>query len=66
MDTQLVAALARLAGLKQALADFPEDVAVAAATAAAARTGFTPPADPATEPWPPMRVPAPATPRIAP
>jgi hypothetical protein len=59
VDKQLVAALVRLAGLKIALADFPEDVAAAAAIAAQARAGFTPPADPAAEPWPPMRAPAP-------
>jgi len=65
VDKQLVAALARLAGLKDTLADFPEDVAAAAALAANARAGFTPPADPAAEPWPPMRVPAPPAPMAA-
>jgi hypothetical protein len=57
MDKPIVAALVRLAGLEHALADFPEDVAAAAAIAANARRGFTPPADPAAEPWPPMRAP---------
>jgi hypothetical protein len=59
VDKQLVADLAGLAGLQDALADFPEDVAIAATIAANARRSFTAPADPAVEPWPPMRVPAP-------
>jgi hypothetical protein len=62
VDKQLVAALARLAGLEGTLADFPEDVAAAATIAANARRGFTPPADPAAEPWPPMRAPEPPAP----
>ncbi len=53
---ELVMALARAAGLEKALAEFPEDVAAAAATAAPHLRAFEAPTDPAVEPWPPMRV----------
>ena len=55
MDKELVAALARIAGLDRALADFPEDVAAAAAQAGLHRGVMHSPEDPADEPWPPMR-----------
>jgi len=56
MDQQLVAALARAAGLDKALAEFPEDVAAAAAQAWNNAGVIQVPHDPAAEPWPPMRV----------
>jgi hypothetical protein len=55
MDEQLVAVLARAAGLEKALAEFPEDVAVAAAQALNNAGVIKVPDDPAAEPWPPMR-----------
>jgi len=56
MDQQLLAALARAAGLERALADFPDDVAAAAAQAINNAGVVQLPQDPAAEPWPPMRV----------
>jgi len=50
-----VVTLARLAGLERALAEFPEDVAAAAAPALGHRHILHAPTDPAAEPWPPMR-----------
>ena len=55
MDEQLVALLARAAGLEKALAEFPEDVAAAAAQALNNAGAIQLPTDPAAEPWPPMR-----------
>lgn len=55
MDQQLVAALARAAGLEKALAEFPEDVAAAAAQALNNAGAMRIPTNPAVEPWPPMR-----------
>jgi len=55
MDQQLLAALARAAGLDKALADFPDDVAAAAAQAMNNAGVVEFPRDPAAEPWPPMR-----------
>jgi len=55
MDKELVAALARMAGLDRALAEFPEDVAAAAAQASLHRGTMHAPENPAEEPWPPMR-----------
>ena len=55
MDKDLIAKLARAAGLGRALADFPDDVAAAAEQASRAVERITPPADPRAEPWPPMR-----------
>jgi thiamine pyrophosphate-dependent acetolactate synthase large subunit-like protein len=52
---EFVAALARAAGLERALAEFPEDVAAAAAQALNNTGVIQVPADPAVEPWPPMR-----------
>ncbi len=51
----MIASLARAAGLDKALADFPADVAAAARQALSNAGSFTVPADPAAEPWPPMR-----------
>jgi len=56
MDQQLLAALARAAGLNSALADFPDDVAAAAAQAMNNADIVQVPQDPTAEPWPPMRV----------
>jgi thiamine pyrophosphate-dependent acetolactate synthase large subunit-like protein len=51
----IVEALARAAGLHKALADFPDDVAAAAAQALDNAGAVKVPTDPAAEPWPPMR-----------
>lgn len=51
----IVVALAKAAGLDKALADFPEDVAAAAAQALNNAGAMQVPTDPAAEPWPPMR-----------
>lgn len=56
MDKELVAVLAKAAGLEKALAEFPEDVAIAAAQALNNSGGMQVPEDPTVEPWPPMRV----------
>jgi hypothetical protein len=50
-----IAALARAAGLDKALAEFPDDVAAAAAQALNNAHAIQIPTDPAAEPWPPMR-----------
>ncbi|HSU07412.1 MAG TPA: hypothetical protein VLI93_17750 [Acetobacteraceae bacterium] len=55
MDDQLVAALAKAAGLEKALADYPEDVKAAAAQAMNTAAAIQYPTDPTAEPWPPMR-----------
>jgi len=55
MDRQLVAMLARAAGLEKALAEYPDDVAAAAAQAMNNAGAVLVPDDPAAEPWPPMR-----------
>ncbi len=51
----IVAALAKAAGLDKALALFPDDVAAAAEQAMSTKGVVQVPADPAIEPWPPMR-----------
>jgi hypothetical protein len=51
----IVVALAKAAGLEKALTEFPEDVAAAAAQAMNNAGAVRYPADPAAEPWPPMR-----------
>ena len=56
MPEELWTALAGRAGLDLALAEFRDDVAAAAKTAATASAGIHPPADVRAEPWPPMRV----------
>jgi hypothetical protein len=55
MDKDLIAKLAHAAGLDKALAEFPDDVALAVAQALGNRDAIKYPADPAAEPWPPMR-----------
>jgi hypothetical protein len=55
MDKELIAKLARAAGLDKALAEFPDDVALAAVQALGNKDGIAYPNDPAAEPWPPMR-----------
>lgn len=56
MDERQIELLAHRAGLDKALAEFPDDVAVAARQAADVANRIKRPADPAAEPWPPMRV----------
>jgi len=56
MDKTMLDLLARRAGLQQALEQFPEDVAAAAAQAESAVARMKPPRNPRAEPWPPMRV----------
>jgi hypothetical protein len=56
MDKDLIAKLAHEAGLDKALAEFPDDVALAAEQALGNRGAIRYPTDPAAEPWPPMRV----------
>lgn len=55
MDKATIELLARRAGLDKALAEFPDDVAAAAAQAGVAVGRMKAPADPRAEPWPPMR-----------
>ena len=55
MDQTLLVALARAAGLEKALAEFPDDVAAAAAQALDNAGAVKVPTDPRAEPWPPMR-----------
>jgi hypothetical protein len=56
IDKAMIELLARRAGLYKALAEFPDDVAVAAEQAGRAAAGMQAPADPRAEPWPPMKV----------
>ena len=56
MDKEAMELLARRAGLDTALAQFPDDVAAAAAQADGVAARIHAPTDPAAEPWPPMRV----------
>ena len=55
MDKETIEVLARRAGLARALDQFPEDVTVAAKQAADVAQKIRRPADPAAEPWPPMK-----------
>lgn len=55
MDKSELELLARRAGLDQALAEFPDDVAAAAEQARVAIGRMKAPSDPRAEPWPPMR-----------
>lgn len=55
MDKDLIAKLAHAAGLDKALAEFPDDVTLAAEQALGNQGAIEYPADPAAEPWPPMR-----------
>jgi hypothetical protein len=56
MDKATIELLVRRAGLEKALAEFPDDVAAAAAQAESVMEKIKQPVDPAAEPWPPMRV----------
>ncbi len=51
----LMETLAKLAGLEQALADYPEDVAAAFRQASGHRDVMRAPEAPEAEPWPPMK-----------
>jgi hypothetical protein len=55
MDKAMIELFARRAGLDKALAEFPDDVAAAAAQACNVVERMNAPTDPRTEPWPPMR-----------
>jgi len=55
MDKATIELLARRAGLDKAFAEFPDDVAAAAAQAGNAVARMQAPTDPRAEPWPPMR-----------
>jgi hypothetical protein len=55
MNKDLIAKLAYAAGLDKALAQFPDDVAMAVEQALGNRDAIAYPEDPAAEPWPPMR-----------
>jgi len=55
MEPQLLEALARAAGLDNALREFPDDVEAAASQALNNAQAIRIPVDPAAEPWPPMR-----------
>lgn len=55
MDKETIEILAKRAGLTKALAEFPEDVTVAARQAADVAQKIKRPSDPTAEPWPPMR-----------
>ncbi len=55
MDKATIELLARRAGLEKALADFPEDIVIAATQASGAAAKMKAPTDPRAEPWPPMR-----------
>ena len=55
-----VKAMAAAAGLSEALTQYPNDVAAAAAAARAATAGLNIPTGPEAEPWPPMRTGLPA------
>ncbi len=55
MDHATMELLARRAGLDKALAEFPDDVAAAAAQASGSLARMKAPTEPRAEPWPPMR-----------
>jgi len=55
MDEQIVELLARRAGLDKALAEFREEVLIAARQTAAITQRMATPTDPRVEPWPAMR-----------
>ena len=60
MDERMIEAIARRAGLEKALAEFPDDVAAAANSAAnvteTIRRSSDTASEPLPEPWPPMVV----------
>ncbi|WP_425068434.1 hypothetical protein [Reyranella sp.] len=55
MDKNAIELLAHRAGLARALAEFPEDVTIAAKQAADVAQKIKRPADARAEPWPPMK-----------
>lgn len=55
MDKDLIVKLVYAAGLDKAWAEFPDDVTLAAGQALGNQGAIDYPADPAAEPWPPMR-----------
>jgi hypothetical protein len=55
VDVVLMETLAKLAGLEQALAEFPEDVVAAFRQASGHRDVMRAPEAPEAEPWPPMK-----------
>jgi hypothetical protein len=55
VNKETIELLAKRAGLAKALAEFPEDVTVAATQAADVAQKIKRPADPTAEPWPPMK-----------
>jgi hypothetical protein len=55
IDRATLELLARRAGLDKAWAEFPDDVAFAAASAGSAVARMQAPTDPRAEPWPPMK-----------
>jgi hypothetical protein len=55
LDKDTIEVLARRAGLAKALAEFPEDVTIAAKQAADVAQKIRRPVDPTAEPWPPMK-----------
>ncbi len=55
MNKETIEMLARSAGLAKALAEFPDDVTVAATQAADVARKIKRPIDPRAEPWPPMK-----------
>ena len=55
MDKAEIELLARRAGLDKTLAEFPDDIAAAAASAASAVARMKVPSQPRAEPWPPMK-----------
>ena len=55
MDRALLELLVGRAGLDKALAEFPDDVAAAAAQAEGTVARMKAPQEPQAEPWPPMR-----------
>lgn len=55
MDKAEIELLARRAGLDKALAEFPDDIAIAANQAEGSVVRMKAPTDPRAEPWPPMK-----------
>jgi hypothetical protein len=55
MEKAVIELLARRAGLEKALAEFPEDVAVAAEQTSGSIARIKAPTDPRAEHWPSMR-----------
>ncbi|HET6182878.1 MAG TPA: hypothetical protein VFA03_04720 [Acetobacteraceae bacterium] len=55
-EKELIAALAKAAGLERAWAAFPDDVTAAAEQALGHAAALSDADEPGDEPWPPMRV----------